>query len=137
MLASAATGQQAPSPTSAVIARAQAPRAEEVLRADVYAMAEQLSREFVDALFDVRALSLHKSAVNAQTRARDDDDGGDSDDTSKLISQVVSAFRPIVKSFANVVSAVLPAGPQQQLVKAAAGAVDSLLPLILKYALGI
>ncbi|KAJ2867434.1 hypothetical protein GGH94_000823 [Coemansia aciculifera] len=109
-----------------------------VSRADAYSLATQLGKDFVDALYEVRAFNEHiaETVASGQERARDDDDG-ESDDTSKLITKLASAFRPIMKEFLAVVNTVLPAGPQRQLVKAAADAVDSLLPLILKYALGL
>ncbi|KAJ2488018.1 hypothetical protein IWW37_005009 [Coemansia sp. RSA 2050] len=114
-------------------------------RADAYSLATQLGKDFVDALFEARQFAerLANDTASGLERARgdnDDDDAGggsESDDTSKLIGKLASAFRPIMKEFVAVVNSILPAGPQRQLVKAAADAVDSLLPLILKYALGL
>ncbi|KAJ2435840.1 hypothetical protein GGF42_008993 [Coemansia sp. RSA 2424] len=110
------------------------PPAAVVSRVEAYTLAQHLSKDLVDALYQVRAYTEHASA--SQERARDDDDGGDGD-TSKLINQLASSFRPVMKQLLLVVNTILPAGPQRQLVKAAADAVDSLLPLILKYALGL
>ncbi|KAJ2458859.1 hypothetical protein GGF42_001818 [Coemansia sp. RSA 2424] len=112
------------------------PPAAVVSRVEAYTLAQHLSKDLVDALYQVRAYTEHASG---QERARDDDDGGgDGDgDTSKLINQLASSFRPVMKQLLLVVNTILPAGPQRQLVKAAADAVDSLLPLILKYALGL
>ncbi|KAJ1818680.1 hypothetical protein LPJ60_004191 [Coemansia sp. RSA 2675] len=105
-----------------------------VPRADAYSLATQLGKDFVDVLVETRQLT-ERFAPGVE-RARDDEDG-ESDETSKLVGKLASAFRPIMKEFVAVVNSILPAGPQRQLVKAAADAVDSLLPLILKYALGI
>ncbi|KAJ2221898.1 hypothetical protein H4R99_007202 [Coemansia sp. RSA 1722] len=111
----------------------------ELTHTEARELAAQLSMQLIDSLYEMRALSEQKPA-NAVNRAKDDDDGGDSDSddtTTKLLNKAASALRPIVKEFANVVSSALPAGPQRQLIKATANAVDSLMPLILKYALGI
>ncbi|KAJ2896947.1 hypothetical protein IWW38_001869, partial [Coemansia aciculifera] len=97
-----------------------------------YTLAQELGKDFVDALYDVKDL-----AESQIMRARDEDDDGGEGDTSKLINQLASSFRPVMKQFLLVINTALPAGPQRQLVKAAADAVDSLLPLILKYALGL
>ncbi|KAJ2508165.1 hypothetical protein GGI11_006158, partial [Coemansia sp. RSA 2049] len=85
------------------------------------------------------ASSNANADAGVQNRAKDDDDVGDSDDdsTTKLINKAANALRPVIKELASVVNGVLPAGPSRQLVKATANAVDSLMPLILKYALGI
>ncbi|KAJ2796145.1 hypothetical protein H4R20_005630 [Coemansia guatemalensis] len=113
----------------------------ELTQTEARSVAAQLSRQFIDALYDLRTASENRSAsVSNQARAKDSDDdmGGDEDDsTTKLINKAARAFRPIVKEFASVVNSALPAGPARQLVKATADAVDSLMPLILKYALGI
>ncbi|KAJ2765113.1 hypothetical protein IWQ56_004228 [Coemansia nantahalensis] len=112
-------------------------------QAEARAAAAKLGREFVDALYELREASDQRAAaaaetLGAQARAKSDDDDGDSDDsTSSLLNKAARAFRPIVKEMANIVSSALPPGPARQLVKAAANAVDSLMPLILKYALGI
>ncbi|KAJ2828489.1 hypothetical protein IWW50_001357, partial [Coemansia erecta] len=95
-------------------------------------------RQFVDRLYELRTVSEQLTNANSHERAKDDDDSGDSDDTTaKLVNKAARALRPIVKEFANVVGVALPVGPARQLVKATADAVDSLMPLILKYALGI
>ncbi|KAJ2813079.1 hypothetical protein H4S07_000948 [Coemansia furcata] len=132
-----AIASQQPEPHSAIVRVSAA-----VSRADAYSLASQMGRDFVDALFEAReyAENMAEPSVSGLERAKDDDDdggGGESDDTGKLIGKLASAFRPIMKQFVLVVNTVLPAGPQRQLVKAAADAVDSLLPLILKYALGL
>ncbi|KAJ1726897.1 hypothetical protein LPJ61_004887 [Coemansia biformis] len=122
------------------LASAPAP-AHELTQAEARSAAAQLGREFVDALFELRAAGERRAAAatGGQARAKDDDgDSGDSDDsTTKLINKAARAFRPIVKEMATVVTSALPAGPPRQLVKATADAIDSLMPLILKYALGI
>ncbi|KAJ2776648.1 hypothetical protein H4R18_005556 [Coemansia javaensis] len=111
-----------------------APR--DLTQPEARAAAAQLGRQFVDALYDLRT-SIADPAAAAHVRAKDDDAGDDDDSTTKLINKAARAFRPIVKEMAAVVNSALPAGPQRQLVKATADAVDSLMPLILKYALGI
>ncbi|KAJ2377890.1 hypothetical protein GGI05_006805 [Coemansia sp. RSA 2603] len=112
----------------------------ELTQAEAREMAANLSMQLIDSLYEMRALSEQKTSNPVNRAKDDDDDGGDSDSgdtTTKLINKAASALRPIVKEFANVVSTALPAGPQRQLIKATANAVDSLMPLILKYALGI
>ncbi|KAJ2846676.1 hypothetical protein IWW36_004238 [Coemansia brasiliensis] len=111
----------------------------ELTQNEARTIAAQLSRQFIDRLYELRAASeLKPLSNNAQERAKDDDDFNDSDDsTTKLINKAAHALRPIVKEFSNVVNSAIPAGPGRQLVKATADAVDSLMPLILKYALGI
>ncbi|KAJ1646577.1 hypothetical protein J3B02_004130 [Coemansia erecta] len=113
----------------------------ELTHAEARELAAQLSMQLIDSLYEMRALSEQKPNNSVNRAKGDDDDGGgdsDSDDsTTKLLNKAASALRPIVKEFANVVSSALPAGPQRQLIKATANAVDSLMPLILKYALGI
>ncbi|KAJ1832577.1 hypothetical protein IWW55_000940 [Coemansia sp. RSA 2706] len=112
-----------------------APASSELTRDEARVIAAQLSRQFVDRLYELRAFSEQRAN---QLRAKDDDDSGDSDDsTAKLVNKAAHALRPIVKEFSNVVNSALPAGPARQLVKATTDAVDSLMPLILKYALGI
>ncbi|PIA18568.1 hypothetical protein COEREDRAFT_85047 [Coemansia reversa NRRL 1564] len=101
---------------------------------------EQLSRQFVDALYDLRADSENRASfVSNQARANggnDNTSNNEDDTTAKLINKAARAFRPIVKEFASVVYDVLPIGPARELIKATADSVDSLVPLILKYALG-
>ncbi|KAJ2501741.1 hypothetical protein GGH96_001705 [Coemansia sp. RSA 1972] len=112
----------------------------EMTQSEARSVAAQLSREFVDRLYELRVISeqLTSAAANKVRAKDDDDDSGDSDDsTAKLVNKAAHAIRPIVKEFANVVSSALPVGPARQLVKSTADAVDSLMPLILKYALGI
>ncbi|KAJ1726713.1 hypothetical protein LPJ72_006239, partial [Coemansia sp. Benny D160-2] len=120
----------------------------ELSQSEAKALVQQLSGRLIDTLYELRAQVEQKRAsassnanadAGTQNRAKDDDDVGDSDDdsTTKLINKAANALRPIIKELASVVNGVLPAGPSRQLVKAAANAVDSLMPLILKYALGI
>ncbi|KAJ1720419.1 hypothetical protein LPJ53_004945 [Coemansia erecta] len=112
----------------------------ELTQAEARELAANLSMQLIDSLYEMRALSEQKTSNPINRAKDDDDDGGDSDSgdtTTKLINKAASALRPIVKEFANVVSTALPVGPQRQLIKATANAVDSLMPLILKYALGI
>ncbi|KAJ2078752.1 hypothetical protein H4R24_004254 [Coemansia sp. RSA 988] len=114
---------------------------QELTQSEAKSLAAQLSRQFIDALYDLRTASENMSvSVSNQTRAKDSDDGmggGEDDSTTKLINKAARAFRPIVKQFVSVVDSVLPDGPAHQLAKATADTVDSLMPLILKYALGI
>ncbi|KAI9476705.1 hypothetical protein LPJ55_001996 [Coemansia sp. RSA 990] len=120
------------------VSAAQPEPAPELSQNEARTIAAQLSRQFIDRLYELRAASELKPSSNAQERAKDDDDFNDSDDsTTKLINKAAHALRPIVKEFSNVVNSAIPAGPGRQLVKATADAVDSLMPLILKYALGI
>ncbi|KAJ1667502.1 hypothetical protein EV178_001231 [Coemansia sp. RSA 1646] len=119
----------------------------ELSQAEAKALVQQLSGRLVDTLYEIRTLVEKRRTVTSansgvQNRAKDDDDSSsdsdDSDDsTTKLINKAAHALRPIIKELASVVNGVLPAGPSRQLVKATANAVDSLMPLILKYALGI
>ncbi|KAJ2777032.1 hypothetical protein GGI15_004643 [Coemansia interrupta] len=112
----------------------------DLTQAEARELAASLSMQLIDSLYEMRALSEQKTGNPVNRAKDDDDDGGDSDSgdtTTKLINKAASALRPIVKEFANVVSTALPVGPQRQLIKATANAVDSLMPLILKYALGI
>ncbi|KAJ2635141.1 hypothetical protein GGF40_003788 [Coemansia sp. RSA 1286] len=131
--------QQMQQPTHSPLSSSSSSQHAELTHTEARELAAQLSMQLIDSLYEMRALSEQKPA-NAINRAKDDDDGGDSDSddtTTKLLNKAASALRPIVKEFANVVSSALPAGPQRQLIKATANAVDSLMPLILKYALGI
>ncbi|KAJ2509724.1 hypothetical protein H4217_008205 [Coemansia sp. RSA 1939] len=120
----------------------------ELSQSEAKALVQQLSGRLIDTLYELRAQVEQKRAsassnanadAGVQNRAKDDDDVGDSDDdsTTKLINKAANALRPVIKELASVVNGVLPAGPSRQLVKATANAVDSLMPLILKYALGI
>ncbi|KAJ1992822.1 hypothetical protein EDC05_002606 [Coemansia umbellata] len=100
------------------------------------ARVQQLSKQLIDTLFDIRSsVEQQKADTSVLNRAKDDED--DDDTTAKLVNKAANALRPIIKELASVVNTTLPAGPARQLVKATANAVDSLLPLILKYALGI
>ncbi|KAJ2607383.1 hypothetical protein H4S08_004846 [Coemansia sp. RSA 1365] len=116
------------------------PQSLKLTQSEARSQMEQLSRQFVDALYDLRADSDNRaSSVNSQARAndaKDDTSNNEDDTTSKLINKAARAFRPIVKEFASVVYDVLPLGPARELIKAAADSVDSLVPLILKFALG-
>ncbi|KAJ1781391.1 hypothetical protein LPJ59_007058 [Coemansia sp. RSA 2399] len=119
----------------------------ELSQAEVKARVQDLSGRLIGIMYEIRTLvEKRRATVSAnasiQNRAKDDDDSSsdndDSDDsTTKLINKAAHALRPIIKELANAVNSVLPAGPSRQLVKATASAVDSLMPLILKYALGI
>ncbi|KAJ2720635.1 hypothetical protein GGI07_004480 [Coemansia sp. Benny D115] len=116
--------------------------AAEMSHAEARSMAAQLSVELIDTLYEMRSLAEQKTLADSVARAKnsEDDDSGDDDSgdsTTKLLNQASSALRPLIKEFGNVVGSVLPAGPQQQLVKATVKAINSLLPLILKYAIGI
>ncbi|KAJ2658879.1 hypothetical protein IWW48_003779 [Coemansia sp. RSA 1200] len=120
----------------------------ELSQSEAKVLVQQLSGHLIDTLYELRSQVEQKHAsastnasanVGMQNRAKDNDDFGDSDDdsTTKLINKAANALRPIIKELASVVNGILPAGPSRQLVKATANAIDSLMPLILKYALGI
>ncbi|KAJ2542865.1 hypothetical protein EV175_006025 [Coemansia sp. RSA 1933] len=118
----------------------------ELSQAEAKARVQELSGQLIDTLYELRILvEKRRATASAGTlnRAKDDDDSSSSDNddsdesTTKLINKAAHALRPIIKELASVVNSVLPAGPSRQLVKATASAVDSLMPLILKYALGI
>ncbi|KAJ2158986.1 hypothetical protein GGF46_003354 [Coemansia sp. RSA 552] len=107
----------------------------ELTQAEARTIAARLSSQFVDRLYELRTATEHLG----QARAKDDDlgDNDDPDDsTNKLINKAAKALRPIIKELATVVNTALPAGPSRQLVKTSTDAVDNLLPLILKYAIG-
>lgn len=103
------------------------------------AVAAQLSRDFIDVLYEIRNYKNSNREQLQRVAKKDDDDfGGDDDDsTTKLISKAANALRPVIKEMASLVNTIIPPGPQRKLIKVTADAIDSMLPLILKYALGI
>ncbi|KAJ1754697.1 hypothetical protein LPJ58_004563 [Coemansia sp. RSA 1591] len=108
----------------------------EMTQSEAQSIAAQLSRQFVDRLFELRAISEQLTGASNKVRVKDGE--GDSDDSAaKLVNKAAHDIRPIIKEFANIVGSALPVGPAHQLAKSAADAVDTLMPLILKYALGI
>ncbi|KAI7822301.1 hypothetical protein BX661DRAFT_173120 [Kickxella alabastrina] len=116
----------------------------EMTQSETRAKIVQLTMQLVDTIYEMRSASSFEQQHQQQqqqesdkTHVRAKGDNDDDDTTSKLINIAASAIRPVIKEFANVVGSVLPAGAPQQLIKASANAVDSLLPLILKYAIGL
>ncbi|KAJ1950982.1 hypothetical protein FBU59_000420 [Linderina macrospora] len=118
-------------PQSAALA-APTTSVEELSPSEARAMAMTLAGDVIDSLTAIRAMSQNPKPL---IRAKDDDEGDDDASPSKIIGQIASAIRPVLKQFTNIVSAAVPEGPQRQLVKATSSAINSLLPLLLKYAL--
>ncbi|KAJ1948757.1 hypothetical protein EC988_005045 [Linderina pennispora] len=124
------------SPYTNALSSAPAPAsAEEPSLPEAKAIAMKLASDIMDGMTGIRAMSQSTMHVN---RAKDDDDGDDGEiSPSKIISQISTAIKPVLKQFSNILSAAVPEGPQRQLVKATSNAINSLLPLILKYAIGL